>query len=53
MNARDDDVTELVERVEEETSLPARECERERERESAGAVTRLKWWAFGRDLDDE
>lgn len=51
-NARDDDVTELVERVEEETSLLARERERERERESAGMVTRLKWWVFGRDLDD-
>lgn len=43
-NAREDDVTELVEYVEQERTLR----ERREERRDAPAWTRAKWWLLGR-----
>jgi urease accessory protein UreF len=48
VNARQEDVGELVEYVERERSLQERREERERERENAPVWTRARWFILGR-----
>ena len=43
---------ELVAFAEAERDVVERREQRERERESAGVVTRAKWWLVGRDVDE-
>jgi predicted transcriptional regulator len=47
VNAREDDVTEIVEYVEEQRSLERRRAEREERRAKAGVLTKTKWALFG------
>jgi predicted nucleic acid-binding Zn-ribbon protein len=48
-NRRNDEVTELVEFVDEERSLQ----ERREERRSAPLWTRARWWVFGEPTDED
>lgn len=46
VRAREDDVDELVNYVDEQRSIERRQAE-------AGLVDRARWWLFGMDVDDE
>jgi len=46
-NSRDEDHQELVAYVEDERRLQRRREERERMKETAGVLTRAKWWVTG------
>lgn len=47
VNSREDDVGELVEYVQEERSLQREDRARQRMKETAGVLTRAKWWVTG------
>jgi flagellar biosynthesis chaperone FliJ len=46
-NSRDEDHQELVEYVQDERRLQRQREERERMKETAGVLTRAKWWVTG------